>query len=84
MVRALAGEGDLEIRDREGGPAIALTREQLVDLAQVHLFDWLEQVERSDRGWDYRREAYRGMAELVGPRAVAAYDEVFEREPATS
>lgn len=80
IVRALAGEGDLEIRDRDGGPVIPLTREQLTDLAEVHLFDWLEQVERSDRGWGYRREAYRGMAELVGPRAVAAYEAVFAKE----
>ena len=84
VVRALAGESDLEIRNREGGPAIPLTREQLTDLAQVHLFDWLEQVERSDRGWGYRREAYRGMAELIGPSAVAAYDAVFALEPTAS
>lgn len=55
VVRALAGKGDLEIRDREGGP-ITLTHGQLVDLAQVHLFDWLEQARRSELGWDYRRQ----------------------------
>ena len=74
-----------EIRDRvEGSPPIALTRAQLADLAEVHLFDWLEQVDRSDRGWGYRREAYRQMAELVGPRAVAAYDAAFAREAAAT
>ncbi len=79
VVRALAGEGDLEIRDREGG-SIALTREQLVDLAQVHLFDWLEQAERSELGWDHRRQGYRNLAELIGPSAVVAYDAVFALE----
>jgi hypothetical protein len=55
VVRALAGEGDLEIRDREGG-SITLTHGQPVDLAQVHLFDWPEQAGRSELGWDYRRQ----------------------------
>ena len=74
-----------EIRDRvEGSPPIALTRAQLADLAEVHLFDWLEQVDRSDRGCGYRREAYRQMAELVGPRSVAAYDAAFAREAAAT
>jgi hypothetical protein len=85
VAQALEGDADnFEIRDREGSPPIALTRAQLTDLAEVHLFDWLEQVERSDRGWDYRRRAYRQMAELVGPRATAAYDAVFAREPAAT
>jgi len=75
------GEQRFEIRDRAGGPSIALTRAQLADLAEVHLFDWLEQVARSERGWGYRREAYRDMATLVGRRAVAAYERVFAEEP---
>lgn len=81
VAQALEGDGDaFEIRDREGSPPIQLNRQQLTDLAEVHVCDWLEQVERSTRGWDYRRAAYRQMAELVGPRVVALYDEVFARE----
>jgi hypothetical protein len=85
VAQALEGDGDaFEIRDREGSPPIAMTRAQLTDLAEVHVSDWLEQVERSARGWGYRREAYRQMAELVGPRMVAAYEATFAREPASS
>jgi len=79
------GDDGFEIRDRvEGSPPIALSRAQLADLAEVHLFDWLEQVDRSARGWGYRREAYRQMAELVGPRAVGAYEAKFAQEVAAT
>ena len=81
---ALAGETELSICDRAGNPRIAVSVETLRDLATVHLFDWLEQVERSDFVWDYRRAAYREMALLVGPTAEQLYDDVFAREPATT
>ena len=81
---ALAGERTLSISDRDGKPPIELTVDQLRDLAMVHLFDWLEQVERSEFGWGYRREAYREMATLVGPDAEALYEDVFSREPTRS
>ncbi|MCY3572355.1 MAG: hypothetical protein OXH19_13590 [Chloroflexi bacterium] len=81
---ALAGERMLEISDRDGNPPIELSIDQLRDLATVHLFDWLEQVERSEFGWGYRREAYREMATLVGPDAEALYEDVFSREPSKS
>ena len=84
IVAALEGDSALAIGDREGNPPIAVTLEQLRDLATVHLFDWLEQVERSEFGWGYRRDAYRNMAQLVGPDAQALYAEVFAREPAAS
>ena len=45
-----------------------------------HLFDWLEQVPRSRFGWGYRRDAYRRMAERLGPSALEAYGRVFARE----
>ncbi|MCY3567978.1 MAG: hypothetical protein OXH38_05085 [Chloroflexi bacterium] len=78
---ALDGESELAIRDRDGNPPIAVTNEQLCDLATVHLFDWLEQVERSEFGWGYRRSAYREMARLVGPDAETLYFKVFAGEP---
>ncbi len=81
---ALVGETELTIGDREGNPPTPLTRDQLRDLATVHLFDWLEQVERSEFGWDYRRDAYREMAQLVGPEAQALHSKVFDREPRAS
>ena len=81
---ALRGEVKLLIADRDGNPPIDVTTEELRDLAAVHLFDWLEQVERSEFGWGYRRAAYREMAELVGSTAEALYGEVFSREPSDS
>jgi len=81
---ALSGESDLAISDRDGNQPIALTIDQLRDLATVHLFDWLEQVERSEFGWDYRRDAYREMAQLLGSEVETLYDEVFSREPSDS
>ena len=54
---ALRGESKLTISDRDGSAPVAVSEETL---ARVHLFDWLEQVERSEFGWGYRRSAYRG------------------------
>ena len=81
---ALSGETNPAISDRDGNPPIELTVEELRDLATVHLFDWLEQVERSEFGWDYRRTAYQEMAELIGSEASSLYAEVFARAPAGS
>jgi hypothetical protein len=71
------------IRDRITGAAVALSRADFDDLCRVHLYDWLEQVPRS-REWDYRRAAYRQMAERLGPTATAAYDRVFAQEAVKS
>jgi hypothetical protein len=68
------------LRHRETGELMRLSRSELDDLCCVHLFDWLEQAPRSRFGWDYRRRAYRQMAERLGPRAVEAYERVFAAE----
>ena len=47
----------------------------------MHLYDWLEQAPRSRYGYGYRRATYRGMAERLGPGAVAAYGRAFAGEP---
>jgi hypothetical protein len=67
------------IIDRITGQEVALSRRDFDDLCRVHLFDWLEQAPRSQE-WDYRRAAYRGMAERLGPETVAGYDRVFAQE----
>ena len=72
------------LRNRESGEAMPLTRRELDDLCSVHLYDWLEQAPRSRFGWDYRRQAYRQMAERLGDRAVAAFDRVYAEAPATA
>jgi hypothetical protein len=83
--RALDEVGDTyTIRDRITGDHVPLTRRDYDDLCTVHLFDWLEQAPRSRLGWDYRRSAYRRMAERLGATARTAYDEVFARESAST
>jgi hypothetical protein len=72
------------IRNRATGEEIVLCAEDFDDLCRVHLYDWLEQAPRSAYGWDYRRSAYRRMAERLGAPALAAYDRVFAQEPAAA
>jgi hypothetical protein len=67
--------------DRITGEPVELSRADFDDLCRVHLFDWLEQVPRS-REWDYRRPAYRKMAERLGPSAEQDYEQTFAREDA--
>lgn len=69
------------LRNRESGEMMSLTRSELDDLCCVHLFDWLEQAPRSRFGWDYRRQAYRQMAQRLGSRAIEVYDQVFAAAP---
>jgi uncharacterized protein DUF6817 len=72
------------LRGRDTGETFRLTRGEFDDLCCVHLFDWLEQAPRSRFGWDYRRRAYRQMAERLGGRALEAYDQVFAGAPAAA
>jgi hypothetical protein len=80
--RSLEPEAPLRVTDRLTGEEVEMSRQDFDDLCRVHLFDWLEQAPRSRFGWDYRRHAYRRMAERLGPGAVAAYETVFATEPA--
>src|SRR4051794_15715342 len=81
--RILAEGGEPgRVLDRISGEEVRLGREDFDDLCRVHLYDWLEQVARSRLGWDYRRAAYRRLAERLGPKAVAAYDRTFANETA--
>jgi hypothetical protein len=67
--------------DRITREPVELPRADFDDLCRVHLVDWLEQIPRSRYGWDYRRAAYRRMAERLGPKVQAAYERVFAAEP---
>lgn len=71
------------LRDRLSGEEVLLGEEDFDDLCRVHLYDWLEQVPRSNRGYGYRRAAYRRMAERLGPEALAAFDRVYAKESST-
>jgi hypothetical protein len=68
--------------DRLSGDEVALSGRDFDDLCRMHLYDWLEQVPRSRFGWDYRRAAYRRMAERLGGVALEAYERVFALEEA--
>lgn len=77
---AAFGDGETyRIIDRLTGEEIVLARGEFDDLCRVHLCDWLEQVPRS-KDWDYRRPAYRRLAERLGGVAQEAYDRVFAAE----
>jgi hypothetical protein len=67
--------------DRFTGEEIEIAPEDFEDLVRIQLVDRLEQVPRS-KAFDYRRDAYRQMAELVGPAAVAEYERVYALETA--
>jgi hypothetical protein len=80
--RAVQQTGDrYAITDRLTGEQVSLSCEDFDDLCRLHLYDWLEQVPRSQE-WGYRREAYRGMAARLGEIAQQAYDRVFAAEVA--
>lgn len=74
-------DGPYCITDRLTGHQVELSAADFDDLSRVHLYDWLEQVPRS-KDWDYRRTAFRRMAERLGESAIKAYDKVFAGESA--
>ena len=78
--QGLPAGGPFRWRDRITGEVLELSREDFDDLTRIHLCDWLEQVPRS-KHWDYRRQAYQGMAHWFGGMAQAAYDRAFAKEP---
>lgn len=77
----LQSEGPYRILDRFTGVEVDVSEDDLMDLCRIHLYDWLEQVPRSQR-WDYRREAYRRIAMRLGGPAQESYDRVFAAEAA--
>lgn len=80
--RAALQDGEsYRIIDRLNGEEIELARNEFDDLCRVHLCDWLEQVPRSQQ-WDYRRDAYRRLADRLGGVALQSYQRVFAQEPA--
>jgi hypothetical protein len=68
------------IKNRVTGEEYPLSRTDFDDLCRVHLYDWLEQVPRSDLTWNYRRRALRRMAERLAGPALDCYDRVFAAE----
>jgi hypothetical protein len=73
---ALRSEPPYRIKDRLSGEVHELSDEDFDDLCRVHLYDWLEQVVRSQK-WDYREAGYRRLAERLGGVARDCYERVF-------
>lgn len=65
--------------DRFTGGEFEPTPAEFDDLCTLHLCDWCEQLPRS-RSWNYRREAYRMMAERLGGIALENYQRVMYLE----
>ena len=74
--------GERKVVNRETGESYALSPEDFDDLTMLQICDWLEQVPRSQE-WDYRREAYRKMAQHTGTIAVQEYTQAFAQETVT-
>jgi hypothetical protein len=75
--RAVDNEAEpYRIVDRINGQEVQLTQHDFDDLCRVHLVDWLEQVLRSQE-WDYRRQAYRRMAQRLGRQAEENYERIY-------
>jgi hypothetical protein len=72
--------GPYRILDRITGQTVEFNQADYDDLCRVHLYDFLEQVPRS-QWWDYRRDSYRKIAQRLGGRAERAYEEVFAAAP---
>jgi hypothetical protein len=69
-------EGPYRLLDRITGEGIELSPRDFDDLCRIHLYDWLEQVPRSQE-WEYRRTAYRRLAERLGGPVQEAYERTF-------
>lgn len=73
-------EAPYPILDLLTGETIELDEKTFDDLVSVHLCDWLEQVERSEM-LDYRRDAFRNIAQRLGGVGDDSYRQTFAREP---
>jgi hypothetical protein len=80
---ARQAEGPYRLRDRLTGQPVELSAADFDDLCRIHLYDWVEQVGRSQK-WDYRRAGYRRLAERLGGIPQESYDRVFAEETAAS
>lgn len=75
------GTPPYRLHSRLTGETFELGEQEFEDLLRIQLVDRLEQVPRS-KHLDFRREAFRQMAERLGPQAVEEFDRVFAAESA--
>jgi hypothetical protein len=67
--------------DRFRDAPVEISDEEFRDLMTLHLCDRLEQVGRTGN-WEYRREAWEGMARRLGGVALERWRAVFDQAPA--
>lgn len=79
--QVLKPTGPYELLNRFNNELVPVSDEDFHDLCVVHLCDWIEQVARWGQ-WDYRRTAYRQLAERLGGLPLARYEETFADAPA--
>ena len=73
----LARHGEtFRMTSRLTGELIELEKTELEDLLRVHLVDRLEQIPRS-QAWDWRKDAFREIANRLGPQARAEFERVY-------
>lgn len=72
----LHGAPPHRLKDRWTGLFLELGPEDFRDLSVIHLVDRLEQVGRSG-AWSYRLDAYRRVAEWLGPAAAERFRRVY-------
>lgn len=75
----MRGAPPYRMTDRFNAEEVDLTADEFDALVKIQLVDRLEQVPRS-KAYAYRQEAYRKMAEFLGPSAVAAFEAVYAYE----
>lgn len=75
--------GPFFLLDRITGERVEIGLEDLEDLGRVHLYDWLEQVPRTQE-WDYRRVGYHALARRLGGVALESWQRVFATEPVSA
>jgi hypothetical protein len=73
---AKQADGPYRIIQRVTKEVIDVSPQDFDDLCTIHLCDWVEQVGRSQQ-WDYRRDAYRTLADRLGGIAAESYGRVF-------
>jgi len=82
--RAVAQEvGPYRVHDRITGQEVEMPVEDLEDLGRIHLYDFMEQVPRSQEWW-YRRPGYRMLAQRLGGPALETWKSVYANEPVTT
>lgn len=73
------GTFPFRMNGRLTGEKFELDEDELTDLLRLHLVDRLEQLPRT-KAWDFRRPAYKIMADRLGSYAQAEYERVHALE----